>query len=253
MKIEGKAAIVTGGASGLGAATARCLAEAGAKVAVFDLNMDLARGVADETGGLAISCDVSSDDGAAAAIAEAREAHGPARILVNCAGIAEAKRVVGRNGPMPLAEHRRVIEVHLIGTFNMVRLAAAEMMALNPEEGGERGVVVNTSSVAGFEGQVGAVSYAAAKAGIAGMTLPLAREFARHGIRVAAIAPGLFETPMAMGLRKEALDSMAADVPFPQRFGRPEEFARLVRQICENPMLNGEVIRLDGAFRMGMT
>ncbi len=253
MKIEGKAAIVTGGASGLGAATARCLAEAGAKVAVFDLNMDLARGVAEETGGLAISCDVSSDDGAAAAIAEAREAHGPARILVNCAGIAEAKRVVGRNGPMPLAEHRRVIEVHLIGTFNMVRLAAAEMMALNPEEGGERGVVVNTSSVAGFEGQVGAVSYAAAKAGIAGMTLPLAREFARHGIRVAAIAPGLFETPMAMGLRKEALDSMAADVPFPQRFGRPEEFARLVRQICENPMLNGEVIRLDGAFRMGMT
>ena len=161
--------------------------------------------------------------------------------------------MVGRDGPMPLAEHRRVIEVHLIGTFNMVRLAAAEMMALEPEDGGERGVVVNTSSVAGFEGQVGAVSYAAAKAGIAGMTLPLAREFARHGIRVAAIAPGLFETPMAMGLRKEALDSMAADVPFPQRFGRPEEFARLVRQICENPMLNGEVIRLDGAFRMGMT
>ena len=253
MKIEGKAAIVTGGASGLGAATARCLAGAGAKVAVFDLNMDLARGVAEEAGGLAIACDVSSDEGAAVAIAEAREAHGPARILVNCAGIAEAKRVVGRDGPMPLAEHRRVIEVHLIGTFNMVRLAAAEMMALEPEDGGERGVVVNTSSVAGFEGQVGAVSYAAAKAGIAGMTLPLAREFARHGIRVAAIAPGLFETPMAMGLRKEALDSMAADVPFPQRFGRPEEFARLVRQICENPRLNGEVIRLDGAFRMGMT
>ncbi len=253
MKIEGQAAIVTGGASGLGAATARRLAAAGVRVAVLDMNADAAAGVASEIGGLGLACDVSSAEAAEAALAEARAAHGPARIVVSCAGISEARRVVGRDGPVPLEHHRRVIEVHLIGSFNIARLTAADMTGLEPDAGGERGVIINTSSAAAFEGQIGAVSYAAAKAGIAGMTLPLARELSRHGIRVAAIAPGLFATPMAASVPREALDAMAAKVPFPQRFGRPDEFAALVQQICENRMLNGEVIRLDAALRMGMS
>ncbi|ACL56343.1 SDR family NAD(P)-dependent oxidoreductase [Methylobacterium nodulans] len=250
MKVQGIAAIVTGGGSGLGAATGRALAAAGARVALLDLNEQAAAAVAGEIGGLALVCDVSDAASAEAAVARAAQAHGPARILVNCAGVATAGRIVGRNGPLDLSAYARVIEINLIGTFNLMRLVAAGALALDPLEGGERGVIVSTASVAAYEGQIGQAAYASSKAGIVGLTLPAAREFAPAGIRVCAIAPGLFETPMMKGLPQEVQDSLGAAVPFPPRLGRPEEYARLVMAIIDNPMLNGEVIRLDGALRM---
>ncbi|MFE1597775.1 SDR family NAD(P)-dependent oxidoreductase [Methylobacterium sp. ID0610] len=250
MKVQGIAAIVTGGGSGLGAATGRALAAAGAKVALLDLNEEAARAVAQETGGLGLACDVADARSAEAAIARAAAAHGPARILVNCAGIVSGARIVGRSGPADLDAFAKVIQVNLIGSFNLMRLVAAGALGLDPLEGGERGVVVSTASVAAYEGQIGQAAYASSKAGIVGLTLPAAREFAPAGIRVCAIAPGLFETPMMQGLPREVQDSLGAAVPFPPRLGRPEEYARLVLAIIDNPMLNGEVIRLDGALRM---
>jgi NAD(P)-dependent dehydrogenase (short-subunit alcohol dehydrogenase family) len=250
MRIEGQAAIVTGGASGLGLATAEMLAAAGARVALLDVDAGKAAEAAGRLGGQGFGCDVADAAGAEQAVAAARAAHGAARILVNCAGIAPAARIVGRSGPMALADFARVIEVNLIGSFNLLRLAAADMAALEPQADGERGVIVNTASVAAYDGQIGQAAYAASKGGIAALTLPAARELARHGIRVMTIAPGIFETPMLRGLPDAVQQSLAAAVPFPRRLGRPEEYALLVRQILDNPMLNGEVIRLDGAIRM---
>ncbi|MGE7417981.1 SDR family NAD(P)-dependent oxidoreductase [Methylobacterium tarhaniae] len=250
MKVNGVAAIVTGGGSGLGAATGRALAAAGAKVALLDLNEGAAAEVAGEIGGLALSCDVADAASAEAAVARAAEAHGPARILVNCAGVATAGRIVGRHGPLDLASYAKVIQVNLIGSFNLMRLVAAGALALDPLEGGERGVIISTASVAAYEGQIGQAAYASSKAGVVGLTLPAAREFAPAGIRVCTIAPGLFETPMMRGLPQEVQDSLGASVPFPSRLGRPEEYAKLALAIIDNPMLNGEVIRLDGALRM---
>ncbi|WP_374449360.1 SDR family NAD(P)-dependent oxidoreductase [Stella sp.] len=250
MQITGVAAIVTGGGSGLGAATARMLAAAGARVTVVDVQAGPAEAVAAEIGGLGVAADVTSADQGAAAVAAGRARHGAARILVNCAGIAPAQRIVGREGPLELDAFRRVIEVNLIGTFNMMRLAAADMQGLDPLADGERGVIVSTASVAAFEGQIGQAAYSASKGGVVALTMPAAREFARAGIRVNAIAPGLFGTPMLLGMPQPVQDSLAASVPFPSRFGRPEEYAGLVRHIVENVMINGECIRLDGAIRM---
>jgi NAD(P)-dependent dehydrogenase (short-subunit alcohol dehydrogenase family) len=248
--LNGVAALVTGGASGLGAETARQLAQSGARVAVLDVNAEQAQRVAHEIGGLAIACDVSSAPSAETAVQQAREAHGPARVLVNCAGIGTAQRIVGRQGPMALEAFERVIKINLVGTFNMLRLAAADMTQLETQADGERGVIVSTASVAAFEGQIGQAAYAASKGGIVSLTLPAAREFAQFGIRVCAIAPGLFETPLLAGLPPEAQKSLSDSVPFPKRLGQPSEFARLVQHIIENSFLNGEVIRLDGALRM---
>jgi NAD(P)-dependent dehydrogenase (short-subunit alcohol dehydrogenase family) len=250
MQAAGQAALVTGGGSGLGAATARALAAAGARVALLDVNAEGAQAVAAGIGGLALSCDITDAEATAAAIARAEAAHGPARILVNCAGIAPAQKVLGRDGTMPLDAFRRAVEINLIGTFNTLRLMAERCAPLDPLEGGERGVIVNTASVAGYEGQIGQTAYAASKAGVIGLTLPAAREFASLGIRVCAIAPGLFETPMLRGLPEAAQESLGKSVPFPARLGRPEEYAALVLAILANPMLNGETIRLDGAIRM---
>ncbi|TGD93057.1 SDR family NAD(P)-dependent oxidoreductase [Methylobacterium nonmethylotrophicum] len=250
MNVNGVGAIVTGGGSGLGAATGRALAAAGARVALLDLNEEAASSVARDIGGIALSCDVADAGSAEAAVARAADAHGPARILVNCAGVATAGRIVGRNGPLDLAAYARVIQVNLIGSFNLMRLVAAGALALDPLEGGERGVIISTASIAAYEGQVGQAAYASSKAGIVGLTLPAAREFAPAGIRVCAIAPGIFETPMLRGLPQEVQDSLGAAVPFPSRLGRPEEYAKLALAIIDNPMLNGEVIRLDGALRM---
>ena len=251
MQAKGHAAIVTGGGSGLGAGTARALAAAGAKVAVLDVNVEGAEAVAKEIGGVAIKCDVTSAEDAEKAIAASRAKHGAARILVNCAGIAPATRIVGKEGPMALSDFARVINVNLIGTFNMMRLCAADMGKLEPLADGERGVIVSTASVAAFEGQIGQAAYAASKGGVAALTLPAAREFARMGVRVMTIAPGLFGTPMLLGMPQQVQDSLAAQVPFPTRFGTPAEYAKLVLHILDNVMLNGEVIRLDGAIRMG--
>jgi NAD(P)-dependent dehydrogenase (short-subunit alcohol dehydrogenase family) len=250
MDIKGHAAVVTGGASGLGAATAEELARAGAKVACLDVNLDGARAVADRIGGCAVRCDVTDGEQAAAALAQARDQHGAARILINCAGVGPAKRIVGRDGPMPLADFERVIAINLIGTFNMMRLAAADMQNLSPLADEERGVIISAASVAAFEGQIGQAAYSASKGGVAALTMPAAREFAQFGIRVNAIAPGIFHTPMLMALPEEAKKSLAAAVPFPKLLGRPDQFASLARHIIENTYINGEVIRLDGALRM---
>jgi NAD(P)-dependent dehydrogenase (short-subunit alcohol dehydrogenase family) len=250
MDIHGQAAIVSGGASGLGRATAQALAANGAKVAILDINETAAAETARETGGFAIAADVTDAASVEAAVAVARERHGSARIAVNCAGIGTPGRIVGRDGPMPLDAFRRVIEVNLIGSFNLLRLAAADMSALEPLEEGERGIIISTASVAAYEGQIGQAAYSASKGGIVSLTLPAARELARHGIRVVAIAPGLFSTPMLQGLSQEIRDSLAASIPFPHRLGRPEEYAALVLDLCRNVMINGEVIRLDGALRM---
>ena len=250
MEIKGHAAIVTGGASGLGAATARALAASGAKVAVFDVNEKAAAEVATDIKGIAVTCDVADATVAEAAIKKAAAAHGPARILINCAGVGPAKRIVGRDGPMPLADYERVIRINLIGTFNMMRLAAAAMQPLDAFADGERGVIVSTASVAAFEGQIGQAAYASSKGGVAALTMPAAREFAQFGVRVMAIAPGIFGTPMLRALPQDAQDSLGASVPFPKRLGSPSEFAALVMHCIRNSYLNGEVIRLDGALRM---
>jgi NAD(P)-dependent dehydrogenase (short-subunit alcohol dehydrogenase family) len=250
MKLNGQAAVVTGGGSGLGAATASLLAEQGCKVALIDINEAAAKTHAAAIGGVGIRCDVSDSGSAEAAMAAARDAHGPARVLVNCAGIGTAGRVIGRDGPMRLDAFDRVIRINLIGTFNMIRLAATEMSALDALEDGERGVIVNTASIAAFDGQVGQAAYAASKGGVVGMTLPIARELARAGVRVMTIAPGVFHTPMVDGLPPEVRQSLGDGVPFPRRLGMPEEYAALVSHIIANRFLNGEVIRLDGALRM---
>jgi len=247
MELRGQAAIVTGGGSGLGAATAEALAAAGARVAVLDLNRTAAESVAARIGGVAACCDVAD---AAAAVALAQQAHGPARLLVNCAGIGPAARIVGRDGAMPLERFEQVIRVNLVGTFNMLRVAAAAMTLLDPLEDGERGVIVNTASIAAYEGQVGQAAYAASKAGVIGLTLPAARELAGVGVRVVTIAPGLIETPMFNTLPDDIRQGLAASVPYPTRLGRPQEYAALVLHVAANRFLNGETIRLDGALRL---
>jgi NAD(P)-dependent dehydrogenase (short-subunit alcohol dehydrogenase family) len=250
MDIRNCAAIVTGGASGLGAATARLLAQEGAKVALLDVNIDGARTLASEIGGIAVRCDVTDDNSATVALAEAKAKHGTPRILINCAGIGPAKRIVGRDGPMPLADFAKVIQINLIGTFNMMRLVAADMQTIEPLADGERGVIVSTASVAAFEGQIGQAAYASSKGGVAALTMPAAREFAQFGIRVMAIAPGVFATPMLTSLPQAAQDSLGQQVPFPRRLGQPSEYAALVLHCLQNAYLNGEVIRIDGSLRM---
>ena len=251
MNLQGQAALVTGGASGLGAETARQLARGGAKVTILDVNLEAGQALAAEIGGKAVACDITDTASVQQALATAREAHGAARILVNCAGIGGAKRLVGKDGsPMPLEDFSRIINVNLVGTFNVIRLAAAEMVAQAPLEDGERGVIMMTSSVAAYDGQIGQEAYSASKGGLASLTLPLARDLAQHGVRVMTIAPGLFLTPLLYKLPEEVQQSLAASIPFPKRLGKAEEFANLAAHIVTNLSLNGEVIRLDGALRM---
>ena len=250
MELSGTAAVVTGGASGLGAATARELAGAGAKLAILDLNVDLGEAVAAEVGGVFCRADVTDEASVAAAFEAARAAQGPVRILINCAGTGIAVKTTSKGRPHPLDQFDRIIRINLIGTFNCIRLAATEMAAQEPLAAGERGVIVNTASVAAFDGQIGQAAYAASKGGIVGMTLPIARDLAAHGVRVNTIAPGLFDTPLLQGLPDDVKQALGAAVPFPPRLGAPAEFAQLARHICENGMLNGETIRLDGAIRM---
>ena len=251
MRIEGQAALVTGGGSGLGEAVARELARAGAKVAVIDVNLAGAQRVAGEIGGLALAADIADSARLTAALDAAQAEHGPARIVMNIAGIGTARRVIGKDGsPAPLEDFERVIRVNLLGTYNVVRLAAARIARLEPLADGERGVMVMTASVAAYDGQVGQEAYSASKGGLVSMTLPLARDLAQHGIRVCTIAPGLFETPLMKTLPEPVQQSLAASIPFPPRLGRPEEFAALAAHIVTNVHLNGETIRLDGALRM---
>lgn len=249
MEIQGNVFLITGGASGLGAAAARWLAGLGAKVVVADVNVDEGEALAEKLGGRFVKCDVTREDDGKAAVSAA-QALGTLRGLVNCAGIAIGSKTVGRDGPHPLDAFARVIQINLIGTFNMIRLAANAMSQGEPNGEGERGVIVNTASVAAFDGQMGQAAYAASKGGVASLTLPVARDLSRSGIRVMTIAPGIFETPMMLGMPAEVQASLGQMVPFPPRLGRPAEYAMLVEQIVRNPMLNGEVIRLDGAIRM---
>ena len=252
MLIRGKTFLVTGGGSGLGAAVVRMLAGEGAHVVIADVNAEAGAGVVGELGAGAafIQTDVTRETDGQAAVDLALVRFGHLHGLVNCAGVAPGEKVLGRDGPHRLDSFARTIGINLIGTFNMTRLAAAAIAREEPEADGERGVIVNTASVAAFDGQVGQAAYAASKGGVAAMTLPIARELARHGIRVVSIAPGIFQTPMMAGMPQEVQDSLGRSVPFPQRLGKPVEFAALVRHILENVMLNGEVIRLDGALRM---
>lgn len=250
MNPNGQIAVVTGAGSGLGEATARALAAKGAKVAIFDLSLERAEKVAADIGGIAVRCDVSNEESAVAAFAEVESKLGTARILVNCAGIAVGVKTVGKDGAHPLSVFRQVIEVNLIGSFNMIRLFAEGASKLEPLQGGERGVIVSTASVAAYDGQMGQAAYSASKGGVVGMTLPIARDLARSGIRVATIAPGIFKTPMMAAMPQEVQDSLGAAVPFPPRLGEPSEYAALALHIVENQMLNGETIRLDGAIRM---
>jgi len=250
MEIQNLAAIVTGGASGLGEATARMLAAHGAKVTIIDVQKDKAEAVASEIGGLALSCDVTNAESAEEAFAKAREAHDPCAIAVNCAGIGTPAKILGKEGPMSMDFFNKVIQVNLCGSFNIMRLAAADMQEREANTDGERGVIISTASVAAYEGQIGQAAYSASKGGIVGLTLPAARELARYGIRVLAIAPGLFMTPMMASLPEAAQESLAATLPFPQRLGDPSEYARIVKEMVENPILNGEVIRIDCALRM---
>lgn len=252
MHISSRCFIVTGGGSGLGEATARMLAEAGGRIVIADVNDAGGEQVASDLGAAArfVHCDVTREDHGQSAIDTAREAFGGVHGLVNCAGIGAPAKVLGKEGPHDLDTFSKVIQVNLVGTFNMIRLATAAMAEGEADEGGERGIVINTASVAAYEGQIGQASYSASKGGVVGMTLPIAREMARHGIRVMTIAPGLFETPMLAELPEEARESLGKMVPFPPRLGTPEEYARMARDIVENPMLNGSTIRLDGAIRM---
>ncbi len=250
MKIDGVAAIVTGGASGLGGGTVERLARSGAKVTILDLNEELGTTLATAVGGNFIRVDVTDEQAVAGAIAEAEAVNGKARILVNCAGIGPPGKVIDRDGhPLPLAAFSKIVTINLIGTFNVLSQFAAALHTADPI-GEERGVVTNTASVAAYDGQIGQAAYAASKGGVVGMTLPIARELARYGIRVMTIAPGIFWTPLLAMLPQDAQDSLGAQVPFPSRLGQPDEYAQLVEAIVTNPMLNGETIRLDGAIRM---
>jgi NAD(P)-dependent dehydrogenase (short-subunit alcohol dehydrogenase family) len=250
MEIAGGTAFVTGAGSGLGAATARALAAAGARVAIFDRDTVSGEAVAAEIGGQFFACDVADASSAERAVTDAVAALGAPAVLVNCAGIGTAARIVGRDGPMPLENFERVVRVNLVGTFNMLRLAATHMSLADPDANGQRGVIISTASVAAYEGQIGQAAYAASKGGIVALTLPAAREFARFGIRVLAIAPGLFLTPLLDELPDEAKDALGASIPNPPRLGRPEEFAALVLAMIANDYLNGEIVRLDGALRL---
>lgn len=256
MEPQGRTCLVTGGGSGLGAACAREFAEAGANIVIADVNPEAGEALVSELGlghrVMFIKTDVTKEDSVEQAVTAAAERFGGLHIVVNCAGIAIAERVLGKNGPHPLASFSKVIEVNLIGTFNVIRLAAARIAQQEPTESGERGVIVNTASVAAFEGQIGQVAYSASKGGVAAMTLPIARDLARSGIRVVTIAPGIFDTPMLAGLPEQARASLGEQVPFPPRLGRPAEYAALAHHIVRNEMLNGEVIRLDGGLRMGV-
>jgi NAD(P)-dependent dehydrogenase (short-subunit alcohol dehydrogenase family) len=250
METQGAGALVAGGASGLGAATSRALAAAGAKVTIADLNAERGEALAAEIGGTFVAADVTDPEAVGAAVERAAESEGGLRISVCCAGIGWAERLARSRGPHDLEYFSNVVKVNLIGTFNVLRLAAAAMIGNEPDAGGERGVCVNTASIAAFDGQIGQVAYSASKGGIVGMTLPAARDVASKGVRVMTIAPGLFDTPLLAALPEAARESLGASIPFPSRLGRPEEYALLVGQIVANPMLNGETIRLDGATRM---
>lgn len=252
MKLENSVFLITGAGSGLGAAVARMAVAAGARTVLLDLNRESGAALAQELGEASrfVCTDVTSADDATAAVQSAIQTFGRIDVLVNCAGVAPGEKIVGREGPHGLESFAKTVTINLIGTFNMLRLAASAMANQQPGATKERGVIINTASVAAFEGQIGQAGYAASKGGVASLTLPAARELARHAIRVMAIAPGIFETPMMSGMPQEVQDALGASVPFPQRLGKPEEFAALVRHIVENPMLNGEVIRLDGALRM---
>lgn len=251
MDIKNCAAVISGGASGMGAATARRFANAGAKVAILDLDFAAAKNLAAEINGLAIPCDVTKPESVEKALEQATTAHGSARICINCAGIIKGRRIVNQKGVMPLEEFHQVIEINLIGTFNLMRLAAAAMQTLAPlEPHEERGIIINTASIAAYEGQIGQTAYSASKGGIVSMTLPAARELAQYGIRVMTIAPGLVDTPMLEKISAEARAALVENIPFPHRLAKPEEFAMLAQHIVENVMLNGEVIRLDGGLRM---
>ena len=249
MQIEGKVFIVTGSASGLGEGTARMLAAQGAKVVVADMQVEKGEAVAREIGGVFVRCDVTQEADGQAAVAAALQL-GKLVGLVNCAGIATGEKTVGKNGPHGLAAFAKTVTINLIGSFNMIRLAADAMATNEPEATGERGVLISTASVAAYDGQIGQAAYAASKGGVVGMTLPIARDLARSGIRNMTIAPGIFGTPMLFGMPQEVQDALAASVPFPSRLGTPEDYAKLARHIIENDMLNGEVIRLDGAIRL---
>ena len=250
MKLEGTSAIITGGASGLGAATAEALAAVGVKVALWDLNVEKGEALAEKLGGVFCETNVTDEASVSTSIERSVSANGAPFILVNCAGIATGEKTVGKNGAHSLDNFRRTIEINLIGTFNCIRLVAAEMEKNEPQSDGERGVIVNTASVAAFDGQIGQAAYGASKAGVAGMTLPIARDLMSIGVRVNTIAPGIFWTPMMAGMDQKVQDALAAMVPFPKRLGDPSEYASLAVEICRNSYMNGETIRLDGAIRM---
>ena len=250
MKLAGTSAIITGGASGLGAATAEALHADGVKVALWDLNAEKGEALAEKLGGIFCETNVADEASVAASLEKSVAANGTPSILVNCAGIAIGEKTVGKNGPHRLESFKKVLDVNLVGSFNCIRLVSAEMEKNEPQEDGERGVIINTASVAAFEGQIGQAAYGASKAGVAGMTLPVARDLMNIGVRVNTIAPGIFWTPMMAGMDQKVQDALAAMVPFPKRLGRPDEFASLAMEICKNTMINGAVIRLDGAIRM---
>ena len=252
MELANKGVLVSGGASGLGAACVRLLSQSGAKVVIADMNSETGNALAKELGdsALFVQTNVVEEGSVQAAVQAAVNSFGGLYVVINCAGIGAAERVVGKNGPASLATFTKVIQVNLIGTFNVIRLAATVMAENSPDEGGERGVIINTASVAAFDGQIGQAAYSASKGGVVGMTLPIARDLARYGIRVMTIAPGIFDTPMLAGLPEPARLSLGQQVPFPPRLGRPDEYAALAKHIIENQMLNGEVIRLDGGIRM---
>ena len=250
MQFKGSTAIVTGGASGLGAATAEALHAAGSRVALWDMNADKGEALAKKLGGVFCAVNVADEASVATGLAKSIAAVGAPRILINCAGIAIGEKTIGKNGAHKLDSFTRVIDINLVGTFNCIRLVAAEIEKLEPQGDGERGVIVNTASVAAFDGQIGQAAYSASKAGVVGMTLPIARDLMTAGIRCCTIAPGIFWTPMMAGMDQKVQDALAAMIPFPKRLGKPEEYASLALEICRNVMLNGETIRLDGAIRM---
>lgn len=253
MEIKETATLIAGGASGMGEATVRHLSALGAKIAILDPNESRAAKIAAETKSIALACDVTDEKSVLAAIKNAEKTHGIARICINCAGIVQSKRMVGRDGPLPLNDFEKIIRVNLMGTFNLMRLASTAMSQSQPDSNSNRGLIINTASIAAFEGQIGQVAYSASKGGVVAMTLPAARELARFGIRVMTIAPGLVDTPMFDALPEEARQKLAASVPFPKRLATPQEFAKLVQHVIENDMLNGSVIRLDGALRLDVS